>query len=1107
MPQNLPWTPWHKVVKLREDVLSGELSLADFAADLHDVVMQKGTRPIYEDPERFFALTFPTLPLRDLARDVALRLAGQSTKAIRQLELTYGGGKTHTLVTLYHLAHDPQSLPDQPTVEQFRSHIGADLPAARVAALCFDKLDVEKGMEVRSPAGELRWLKHPWSVLAFQLDGEAGLRAIHAENADDERDTPPAEPLLADLLERPQADGLATLVLIDEVLMYAREKTAMEESWRARLIAFFQYLCQAVTRVDRCALVASLLASDPAKSDTFGKQLTQQIFEVFNRQREEGIQPVQREDVAEVLRRRFFEPGSIAKPDSFRPHVTAAVKNIATINEDVRKNRAATEKRFREGYPFHPDLTDIFYTKWTQLDGFQRTRGILRVFAIALREAERWDTGPLVGPNVFLAPPDASGLAEAARELAGTATREVTDGIGNSWSAVLEGELAKARSVEDEQPGLKYREIEQAVCTTFLSSQPIGQKAHTPELMAMVGATAPDRIELEKGLRRWTDVSWFLDEAEFGGAESGGGPGALPKAWRLGNRPNLKQMHHDACANRVTDELVEQALLSEVRKANSLVQGASAAGARVHRLPERTHDIGDDGEFHFAVLGPRAVSDSGKPSVEAQRFVEDTTGPDRPRVCRNALVLVAPSRDGLAAVRACIRDHLGWEEVRSQLAHQKDDPAREAMLAGWLGEARGRVPEAIRQAWVIVVTVDAENEIRAFKVTIGSEALFSTVKADRRARIQETAISADAMLPGGPYDLWRDEEPSRRVKDLAGAFAAQPKLPKMLRRKEILDTIDQGVRDGVFVASLPRPDKSVRTWWRTPINDAAREEAALEIFLPDKATLSKLDPHVLAPGALPGLWNSESITAADVVEYFAHGRTLNVQREGYEEPVAIPACPRAAVETAISDAVGQGVLWLVNGPASYQNETVPAGVLTNAAELRAPIAPLPVDQLTRDALPEAWQDGQISAFALSVALAPKTGAQPPWSIMRETIDNALGSGWLALAPDSGAWPCEAANADAVRLKEPDATPSGFGAAKDGPAAGSKGVLTSLSDLEGNELQDLVEVLPDVLSAAAGVPLRFSVRITLGDGGDVPSETVSSVNDLLGSVKSDLSLKE
>ena len=232
MPQKLPWPPWHRVVKLREDVRTGELSLADFAADLHDVMMQRGMRPIYEDPARFFALTYPTFALRELARDVLLRLAGRNTKAVRQLELTYGGGKTHTLVALRHLAHDPAGLPSLPAVEQFRSDAGAALPPARVAALAFDKLDVEKGMEVRGPGGELRWLKHPWSVLAFQIAGAAGVRALHAEDRDEERETAPAEPLLVDLLARPQAEGLATLVLIDEVLMFARGKVAVDEAWR-----------------------------------------------------------------------------------------------------------------------------------------------------------------------------------------------------------------------------------------------------------------------------------------------------------------------------------------------------------------------------------------------------------------------------------------------------------------------------------------------------------------------------------------------------------------------------------------------------------------------------------------------------------------------------------------------------------------------------------------------------------------------------------------------------------------------------------------------------------------------------------------------------------
>lgn len=200
------------------------------------------------------------------------------------------------------------------------------------------------------------------------------------------------------------------------------------------------------------------------------------------------------------------------------------------------------------------------------------------------------------------------------------------------------------------------------------------------------------------------------------------------------------------------------------------------------------------------------------------------------------------------------------------------------------------------------------DDVQAFKVTVGSEPLFAMVKGDKRSRIKDTAINAAAILPGGPYALWRQDEPSRRVKDLLSAFAENPKLPKMLRQKEILDTIDQGVRDGILVASLTRPDTSVRTWWRTSIDEVAHRDPALEVFLPEKATLLDLHPSVLAAGILPTLWSGNAVSVAEIAAYFSVGRTVNVPCDGNVDAVTIPACPRPAVEAAISEAVRQGML-------------------------------------------------------------------------------------------------------------------------------------------------------------------------------------------------------
>src|SRR5713101_1858370 len=520
MASKLAWKPWHEVVQLRTELKSGELSLSIFAADLYDVVMGRA-RPIYQHPSDFFSFTYPTFNLRELAKDVALRLAGKNDKAVRQLELTYGGGKTHTLITLYHLAHHPERLPDLPTVQEFRNYIGINSPQARIAVLAFDKLDAERGMEIVSPGGEKRWLRHPWSVLAYQLAGSDGLRLLHAEGQDAERESAPAENLLVELLSMPARQGLATLVLIDEVLMYVREKVGLDPAWRGRLLDFFQYLTQAATKVNTCAIVASLLATDPLKSDTLGRELTQELYAIFRREREEGVQPVLKKDVAEVLRRRFFTPESIRDRDVFRPHVVAALQGIAALDEQTGKDMKAAEERLLQSYPFHPDLTDIFYTKWTNLESFQRTRGILRTFALALRDAETWDGCPLIGTNVFIGTPGRSALSESARELTNVAETEEYEGKKQDWTGILEGELTKAREIQAELPALRFREVEQAVFATFLHSQPIGKDARTRELLALLGQTHPDKIELEKALHRWTEVSWFLDESAMQTLDAG----------------------------------------------------------------------------------------------------------------------------------------------------------------------------------------------------------------------------------------------------------------------------------------------------------------------------------------------------------------------------------------------------------------------------------------------------------------------------------------------------------------------------------------------------------------------------------------------------------
>jgi hypothetical protein len=1097
----LPWKPWHEVVKLRDDLRSGELSLATFAADLYDVVMGKG-RPVYRDPKEFFALTYPTSALRELVSDVVLRLAGKNDKAVRQLQLTYGGGKTHTLITFYHLVNEPATLPDLPAVAEFKAQIGMTPPRARVAALCFDKLDVEKGMEVKAPNGETRWLKHPWSVLAFQLGGGEGLRLLSAEGTEAERESAPAENLLAELLSLPTKDGLATLVLVDEVLMYAREKVGLDPGWQSRIGNFFQYLTQAATKVDRCAIVASLLATDPAKNDATGKEIIADLHAIFRRQQEEGVEPVGRDDVAEVLRRRFFKPESIRDKESFRPHVHAALAGIESLDEQSRRDRAGAEERFVKSYPFHPDLTDVFYQKWTQLESFQRTRGILRTFAIALRDAERWDQSPLVSSNVFLAAPGQTAISEAARELTTVAATEEYEGKRQEWGGVLAGELEKARIIQDELGSLRHRELEQAVFATFVHSQPIGQDAKLRELLVLTGATRPSRIDFEKALLRWADESWFLDEEAI--ADAGTGPSGerlVPRTWRLGSKPNLKQMHSDACS-RISGPTIDSRLLSDIPTVKSLTAGASAAGAKVHMLPERPRDIEDDGEFRFALLGPRAASEPGKPSAEAIRFLNETTGPDRPRTARNAVVLVVPSTDGLEAARNAVREYLGWEEVQNALKGQEIDPVRSGTLKAKLDEARRRLPDAIRQAYSIVVTVGKDNSVDAFKVTLGTDPLFVTVKADSRSRIQETAVTPEALLPDGPYDLWRPGEESQRLKTLVGAFAERPHLPKMLSRKAILDTLVTGCREGTFVLRLTRPDKSVRTFWREAPDDAALKEPSLEVVLPGKARLSHVDPAVLARGQLPELWESGTVRFGDLTAYFAGGKVVKARRNGYDEPIEIPAADPEVLAQAVTAAVQDSILWFRSGPASLLGEAIPAGLLTSDSELAPPPEPISPLELLKERLPAVWAADTASAYAISIGISKERDVNLPWPLVRDAIDGAIRARYLERTEDSGPWPCDVSGAHLVKLRHPAEKP---------PTPPQPplplGARSGQADLRPNQLQDLADAIGKILSQAAGYDLKFTVRLQVGGGeGEVPVSVVDAINAVLRGIDPNFEIK-
>ncbi|MCI0542075.1 MAG: ATP-binding protein, partial [Verrucomicrobiales bacterium] len=937
-----------------------------------------------------------------------------------------------------------------------------------------------------------------WSILAWQLAGKRGLEILNGAKGMAERDSAPAENVMMELLAIPNAEGVSSLILLDEVLMYARQKVAEDKAWITKLQAFFQALTQAAVKTDRCVIVASLLASELDRMDKLGLEITNALKDIFARQQEEPVEPVVKEDVAEVLRRRFFKPESIKDKEALRPHAITAFKGISAHDEATKRQGAEAEKRYVESYPFHPELTEVFYSNWVQLDQFQRTRGVLRLFAMALRDSAGKDPCPMVGANVFLKTLGQSGLSDAMRDLVDIADAQSADGQTVAWSGILNRELGFAREIQRDFPGLANREIEQAVLTTFFYSQPAGQKAHLRELKLAVAPTNPDRIELEKAFSRWAQESYWLDD-KFTATEGG----SLPEDWRLGNKPNLTQIHREKKRGVESDTgLIAVRLDKAIREVKKLTEGASAMGVRSHTLPEKPSDIEDDGKFHFAVLGTDAASESGKPSPVAKKFMDETTSAAKPRVYRNAVILAVPSKDGLEMLRSRIADLLAWEQVALELNDKKNsgnvDAQRLQRLTVELEKAKKLVPDAIRQAWCLIVTVSETNDVQAFKLGITDDPLFMTLKGDPRARLQETKITAESLLPDGPYDLWQEGDKLRRVKDLAGAFAQLPHLPKMLNVSAIVDTLVDGCVAGDFVLQLKRPDKTVRTWWRSRPDDEALKDTDLEVVLSAAAELGEIPGALLRKGTLASLWETKAeLPLSEFKAYFAGDKVVQVDRGGYNEGQEVPKASAEVVNAAVEKAVADGDLWLVSGTTSLFKESIPAGVLTDASLLLPPPEPIMAAAILEANVPAAWKGGKATVAGVLAQLSAQRGKPVPWYQVQQAVDGAIRARLVELDAQSASWPCDASAAAKVVFKAVTGAAGGGGG---GLTMNDKGVPYRAL-LQPNELQDLADSLSEImeLQVKHGIKIRFNLAVEATAEGDLKPEATAELRKLLDGI--------
>ena len=964
---------WYKQCELRHDVRQDTLPLAEFAADLNAV--RTGEAPtVYRLPNQFFDRTYPTDNLKRLVRDVLRRLDGRGGAPVIRVQVAYGGGKTHALIALLHLAAGGHELEVHPTVQEFMASSGLNrLPQARVALLPFDKFDVIEGLSVKGPDGTRRQVKTPWGALAYQLAGDEGLAKV-AEH--ESRYTTPAEPILVELLKTPHESKLSTLILMDETLWYIRNAVYDDPNRLGVLQDFFQVLTQAVGQVDGAVLVASIISYDMVADDRISIQCLNALENVFRRV-EETKEPVSGEDIPELLRRRLFQPlDNQGKRRAIVDRLTEAMERLPLRGS---QHDQSAKERLLEAYPFHPDLLEVFYQKWTGLSKFQRTRGVLRMFAIALRDAEGKDPSAFVGARTLLGSNDE--LSEAVRELIETCDE------GNRWTPILHGELDRARRIQTDRSLLqKHREIEQAVLATFLHSQPSGQKADESDLYGLLAHAEIDSVSVEDGLEKWREISWFLKENE--------------RSWSLGIESNLTKMHVEAMRSLHPDQINDD-LLRRIREARL---GQTNDDIAIHPLPNSPADISDNSDLHFVIAPPGHAATAGD-------HVPSSLGAFFDRTYRNSMVVLAPDTSRLAGLRNSICNVLAWQAIESGDEMDSLSKSQKELLQERKRNDEHSASDSVKSVYCVLLALNDEGQIRAQQLPSGTQTAFERVKSllEEDERLLTTTLDPDLLTPGSYLGLWSDDEASKPVQRLYGMFASLPRLPILLNREVFHDTLRRGVEDGKIVLRDVRGDSSQQTFWRESPSDEDLSKKGLEIVPIEHAELHNLSPDLLRPGQLSELWQNENLPIA-----------VSAIRKFFDEDDA----PRLASEHVLFDAIKQAVqAGLVMGRSrgtDYFRGDVADSEIDSDWELLPPPVPIRGAEITHHTLPEAWEEDTSTVGKVWTELARQREAKPPWVLVEGAVNQGLSTRLFEIDAGGSPWPCTTQEADGVGLRVSEA---------------------------------------------------------------------------------------
>lgn len=632
--------PWREVAVPHEDVLKGTFQQAEFAADLSRV--HEGTATAeYQNPTLFFQRTFITEGMRLLLDSVVKRLSGKGGDPVIQLQTAFGGGKTHTMLAVYHLAKGEALASDLPGVPAILDAAGVtELPRARIAVL--DGIKSSPNQPVMRDGQAIRTL---WGDLAWQL-GKAEGYALVADA--DASGTSPGKAVLETLLK----SYAPCVILIDELVAYVRQfeegKTLTGGSFDSNL-SFVQALTEALKAVPTAVLLASLPESDKEAGSQRGVKALAALAHYFGR-----IQalwkPVGTEEAFEIVRRRLFTSinDKLAAESVCRAFADYYTANSEDFPRETQESRYF--ERLMHAYPIHPEVFDRLYEDWSSLDNFQRTRGVLKLMAKVIHRL--WndnDKDPLIMPGSF--------------PLADADTRnEVIYYLPQGWDPVVErdvdGERAETTDIENRDTRLgSVQACRRSARAIFLGSAPstANQMVRGIELERVVLGVAQPREQVgiyKDALRRLGDRLHYLNSGNN-------------RFW-FDTRPNLRREMEERKRRFQDKEDVFPAIRDRVQKTF-----ASGVFGGIH-IFTASSDVPDDWALRLVVLPPDAAFSRSGQSLAIERAIQilKTRG-DQPRFKQNRLIFLAADYDSVSRLKDQVRSTLAWQSIVADIKEMK----------------------------------------------------------------------------------------------------------------------------------------------------------------------------------------------------------------------------------------------------------------------------------------------------------------------------------------------------------------------------------------------------------------------------------------------------